>query len=420
MKLQSISQRVYRAILAVSALSMIAMVTTVVLINEDLENTMLSVEFAQEREFILANYAGPDVEVWNTPDLAIVYVPRGKVPPADMPKVFHGLSAGYSAEMEFGDQTWLVAVDNVDTGVLFVAKNITHFENREVLFEMALGVMAMIIMIFSLLLALLIGRRIVRPLQSLAYRISGIPVGSTMPRIPPDYTDVELHSIALSFNRFLDELESYVRREQSLVSLASHELRTPIAVMLGGLDIIDARGQLQPNDRSTLNRVRRSCEEMRDNVNVLLQLARREPNTRPQENVDVGVLARHIINDLAISHEANDRVSLQVDAPLRIQTDAVMAGMLLRNLIQNAVQHTSNQVIVKIFERSIHIEDQGQGLTAAQQATLESQSRAGVGSSSLSGLGLYIVTLIAERLEWQLDVTHKNGNGTAIRLIPPL
>ena len=55
MTMRSISRRVYRAILAVSAASMAVMVLTVLLVNEDLERTMLKAEFAQEREFLLMN-----------------------------------------------------------------------------------------------------------------------------------------------------------------------------------------------------------------------------------------------------------------------------------------------------------------------------------------------------------------------------
>src|SRR5690606_5879190 len=183
-----------------------------------------------------------------------------------------------SAEIELAGQTYLARVETVETGVLYVAKNITHFEKREALFQIALLVMTLVIVAFSLLLAVLSSRRIVRPLKLLSERISGTPVGPAMPRMETDYLDAELHSIAMTFNRFLDELESYVQREQSLLRLASHELRTPIAVMSGALDILESRDQLNPNDRTTLGRIRKACDEMGDNVNILLQLARREPS----------------------------------------------------------------------------------------------------------------------------------------------
>jgi signal transduction histidine kinase len=418
MKHKSISHRVYRAILAVSVISMAAMVTTVVLVNEDLERTMLDVEFAQERDFILMNYTGDDVRVWDTRNLAVMFVPTGKPRPAVLPPVFRRLPNNYSGELEVEGETYLATVETVQTGVLYVAKNITHFEKREALFEIALVIMTLIIIAFSLLLAVLSSRRIVRPLKLLSERISRTPVGPNMPRMETDYLDAELHSIALTFNRFLDELEAYVRREQSLLNLAGHELRTPIAVMSGALDILESRGQLYPNDRATLKRVRRSCDEMRDDVNILLKLSRREAAHQIQEVFDVCPVAQQVIDDLKISHHAGDRVTLDAQYPLTVKTDPVMVRMLLRNLIQNAVQHTKNDIRVTIAESAIQIEDQGSGLTTDHQAILLGQKKISADGSTPSGLGLYIVTLMTERLDWQLDITQTDTNGTKIRLAP--
>lgn len=416
----SIARRVYRAILAVSIVSVTAMVATVLVVNEDLEKTMLDVEFAQERDYILMNHAGDETLVWDTPGLAIVFVPSGKPPPSVLPAVFDGLPDNdYSAEIEIGRQTYLVTIKSTDIGRLYIAKNITHFEDREALFSIALAVMTLVIIAFSLLLAALSSRRVVKPLQQLSERISRIPVGPNMPRMETDYAEAELRAIATTFNRFLDELESYVRREQSLLSLASHELRTPIAVMSGALDIIESRGQLHPNDRTTLERMRASCNEMRDNVTVLLKLAHRESDGQTEEKIDLHAAIQRVIDDLNVSHAAGDRVMLDAGSGMTVQADPVMVHMLLRNLVQNAIQHTQNDIRVTLSDGAIEIEDRGAGLTLDQQSILRGASELATDASTLSGLGLYIVTLMAERLGWKLDIARTGGNGTRIRLLPP-
>ncbi|MFT0850334.1 HAMP domain-containing sensor histidine kinase [Achromobacter sp. F4_2707] len=379
---------------------------------------MLDVEFAQERDFILMNHTGEEAFIWDTPELAVVFAPSDDVHPNVLPEVFQGLPQNYSAEIERGDETYLVAVESVSGGVLYIAKNITHFEKREALFGLALIIIAVVILAFSLLLAVFSSRRIVRPLKLLSERISRIPVGPNMPRMESDYSDVELHSIALTFNRFLDELESYVRREQSLLNLASHELRTPIAVMSGALEVIESRDQLNDKDRATLSRVRRSCDEMRDNVNILLKLARRESEDREHEIIEVSPVARRVISDLKVSLSGTDRVNLNTVSELRVRADPAIVAMLLRNIIQNAVQHTKGEIQVTVSEKSVEIEDSGTGLSADQQAILMRQKSLLNDGRALSGLGLYIVTLMAERLDWLLEITQTNANGTKIRLNP--
>ncbi|MDK7178822.1 histidine kinase dimerization/phospho-acceptor domain-containing protein, partial [Micrococcus luteus] len=77
-----------------------------------------------------------------------------------------------------------------------------------------------------------------------------------MQRLDTDYDEIELHSISDSFNQFLMQIEQFVQREKNLLNMASHELKTPLAVMLGGLDILDKRGNLSPKDEVTLQRIR--------------------------------------------------------------------------------------------------------------------------------------------------------------------
>jgi len=416
---RSISQRVYRAILLISIINIVAMVGTVLIVNEDLEQTMLQVEFAQERDYIIMNHVGDEVLVWDTPSLAIVYIPNGEPRPPVLPTVFQGLpDADYSAEIKVDKETYLVSIKYIENGLFYIAKSITHFEEREALFNIALVVMAIVILALSLLLATVSSRRVVWPLRQLSERISKIPVGRNMPRLQKNYSEAELQAIAVTFNRFLDELESYVHREHSLLSLASHELRTPIAVMSGALDIIETREQLQANDATTFKRIRRACDEMRDNIDVLLRLSRQESDTQHQEHLALRPALQRVIDDLKTTHETGDRVKLAVQSDLSVNADPTMVHMLLRNLIQNAVQHTTSDIRVRLSGDAIEIEDQGAGLDTAHQEILRGERRLASDGSTLSGLGLYIVTLMVERLDWQVEIARTDRNGTLIRITP--
>lgn len=419
MRGRSISRRVYRAILSISIINIVAMLGTVLLINEDLEQTMLQVEFAQERDYIIMNHVSDEVLIWDTPSLAIVYIPNGKPRPSLMPAVFQGLpGADYAAEIEVGKETYLVSIKHVENGQFYIAKSITHFEEREALFNIALVVMAVVILVLSLLLATVSSRRVVQPLRQLSERISRIPVGRTMPRLQKNYSETELQAIAATFNRFLDELESYVRREQSLLNLASHELRTPIAVISGALDVIEARGQLCANDATTFKRMRRACDEMRDNVDVLLRLSRQESGGQHEEYLEIRPALLRITHDLRKTHDTHGRLKLAIESDLAVHADPTMVHMLLRNLIQNAIQHTKNDIQVRLSGEAIEIEDYGSGLDTVQQEILRGERDVATDGSPLNGLGLYIVTLMVERLDWQLKIARTDHNGTLIRITP--
>lgn len=93
-----------------------------------------------------------------------------------------------------------------------------------------------------------------------------------------------------------------------------------------------------------------------------------------------------------------------------------MAQMLLRNLIQNALQHTTRTIQIRLLPGLIEISDEGAGLTADQQAILTGRKKLPQDGSPLSGLGLYIVTLMCERLQWRLQVPESSASGTTIQI----
>jgi len=423
-KRRSIARRIYHAMLLVSVISMLAMVNIVSFISEDLEDSILELEMQRERQFVLANHDLATPLFWNAEGLIVVYVPNGHAPPADLPAFFHDIPRAHSAEIETGDETWLLSAAPTDAGQLYLAKNITHFENREALFEQILLAVALAILGLSLLAAAWSSRRLIRPLRHLSHTIAQTTPGVSMPRIATDNAhDAELHAIAATFNRFLDELEAYVRRERALLGMAGHELRTPIAVVSGALDVMQLRGQLGEQDRATLARARRACNEMRDNTNTLLALARRNTGQSihqaayPTVRVDIHELVQRIADDLNASHA--QRLILDLRDPLIAQSDPAMARMLLHNLIQNALQHTRQNVYVTVTANAIEVADQGGGLTPHAQAVLGGAQALARDGAALSGLGLYIVTLMCERLGWKLDIVHTGGSGTRIRVTLP-
>ncbi len=418
--MRSISRRIHRAILLVSMACIAVMVVMVLEVNEDLERTMLQVEFEQEVDFMLENRDQSELFVWEGFNQQMVFVPQGQATPAQMPEVFKDLPLGFSDEIRRNEKTYLVNVAVLPKGVVYIAKDITHFENRELLFSWALGVMTLLIIGLGLWMATLSSRRIVNPLRQLSEQISEVPVGAQMPRIPVNYTDSELYTIAETFNRFLGELESYVRREQSLLSLASHELRTPVAVMSGALDILEMRGQLKPNDLATVARMRNACTEMRSNVEILLKLSRNQDDASPvMEVISLMNLVEEVLDDLNNLFKARDRVRVNVIDRIMLRTDAVLVKMLLRNLIQNALQHTQKEIDITLGQGVIQIKDRGTGFTAGQKAILNKEISVVPGSSALNGLGLYIVTLMSERLQWTLQVTRSDSSGTVIELSIP-
>ncbi|WP_038369206.1 HAMP domain-containing sensor histidine kinase [Brackiella oedipodis] len=419
MKPKSIAHQIYLAILGVTILCLAVMVITVYVVNEDLEETMLVQGFDNEKHFYLNHFANHGEYVWESETLAMAFVPHGFEHKIHIPAIFEGLEPEQRLERHQGQQTFLVVAEPTDQGIFYLAKNSTPFEHRVDMFNRILLLLSVALALVSILLAWLCSKRLVRPLQHLAEQISQTGAAANMPRLNTNYKDTELRRIADSFNQFLEQLEEFVARENMLLGFAGHELRTPIAVMSGALDVIEARDNLAANDRITLQRVRNACNEMQDNVNVLLTMARNKAALKQQEQIDITALIHTISEDLQSQNaDISTRLIVNTHAPMHVESNQTLIQMLLRNLLQNALNHTPGHIFVQIHQDYLDIEDEGHGLSPQQRQMLQS-NRLQLGQRGTTGLGLYIVTLLLEKLHWRLTVLNSDQQGTQLRLIPP-
>ncbi len=408
--MKPIANRIYRAIFIVSLISMITMVLTLFLANESLEYTMLKMSPELGDAPIIAPMQGTEPFIWQSASHQIAYIPAGQPHPAHFPSLFNALAQREVAEVYEQDQTFLLNKQTTSHGTLYVARNITAFEQREDKFTALTFILVGLISILSWWLARVSSQKITTPLQRLSQTIQQLPVGPNLPQLKLNYQDQELYDIAQTFNRFLAELTAYMQREKNLLHLASHELRTPIAVIAGAIEIIEARNQLSPADQKTLQRLKRANQDMTDNINTILRLSRYE-SSHDIHTVHLQSLIQQLLQDMGTVYPIPQRVHFHSHAQPQVEANALLITMLLRNLIQNALQHTTGTITLHLYADHILLQDQGRGLSPQQQARLGQQQ-----APTTGGLGLYIVTLMCEKLSWRLELKSELDHGTQIEL----
>lgn len=413
----TIERQIRRTLLIAILATFVTTVASVLIANESLEQALLELDFQSERAFLLEHVRQNEILVWNTGNLTAYYVPAGMEADERLQPIFHGFPVPFSQEVELGDNTFLITIGPADGGRFYFAKNITLFENREAQFHRFLLILGPAVLILAIVLAGVTGRRIAAPIRRLTTQIRHTEPAPRMKRVNTDYRELELQEIAQSFNLFLDDLEAYVRREQSFMGLASHELRTPIAVIGGALDVIEQRGGMNGPEAKPLNRIRRAVSEMADNIEVILKLTRRRSTEDRRGPIDLAALTAEVVEDLARhTPDAAERITIVTEGQPGVTGDPVLVKMLLRNLVQNAVQHTHGKAKLSITAEAVEIVDQGTGLPAAYLAYLDDPAGDNAELLSQSGFGLFIVTLLCERLSWGLKVISSSERGTTLRL----
>lgn len=250
-------------------------------------------------------------------------------------------------------------------------------------------------------------------------------------RIPVEGKD-DLAVLANEFNKMLDRLESAFATEQRFVDDAGHELRTPITVIRGHLELLSD----DPEERrQTLALVTQELDRMSRIVTDLLALAKAERPDFVQigEPVDLAELTLDIdakVQQLAPRTWVLTHVA---DGEARIDAQRVTQAML--QLAQNATQHTDDGDEIRIassFGRDddgqetvvFSVIDTGPGVTAAEASIIferfaRGSARRPAGDRTGAGLGLAIVRAIADGHQGSVFLDSRPGEGATFGLILP-
>ena len=196
------------------------------------------------------------------------------------------------------------------------------------------GIVALAVLIAA---ALWIATVVARPLTRIAAFAAEIDTADLDRRLSEDDGPIEVRSLAHSFNRMLDRLQSAFDREREFVADASHELRTPVTIAQGELDLL-RRGAEAEGER--LEVVRRELKRMERLVAEMLTLA--SPGRRGRlrhERVDLSDLLSDLRRDLPLM---GSRRYVVDDLGGTVEADPDRLAQVFRNLLSNAVAHTDD------------------------------------------------------------------------------
>jgi len=233
----------------------------------------------------------------------------------------------------------------------------------------------------------------------------------------------EISHLALTFNGMLDQLEELLETQRRFVDDAGHELRTPITVIRGHLELLDD----DPEERArTLALVTDELDRMQRIVNDLLVLAKAE---RPDFLDLAPVPLDRLTEEVGAKARALGERDWQVEAAGGIVIgDRQRLTQALMQLAQNAVQHTQDGAEIAIGssmrngEARLWVRDTGPGIPIEQRDRIFARFARGAGRrrSEGAGLGLAIVRAIAEAHHGRVEVDSPPGSGAVVSLVIPV
>lgn len=236
-----------------------------------------------------------------------------------------------------------------------------------------------------------------------------------------DSRDTEVQTMIDAVDHFTSRLDRFIERERVFTRDAGHELRTPVAVLKGSLDLMERNTERPKSDLDALRRMRRTVEDMESLLETLMLLAREGQLSVPDVDTVVNeVVAAEVEQLTPLAHRHGNTVSLSETARLTVPVPARIVQMLIGNLLRNAINYTRNgRVDVSIAGGEVVVSDTGVGMAAEElehafDAFYRADSGREVGRGH--GLGLAIVKRLALQFGWTITAESELGKGTTIRV----
>lgn len=308
-------------------------------------------------------------------------------------------------------------------------------ERRDLLLFFGFGVP--IFLVLAGIVGYLISKTALRPVRDMTRKAGGISgVGNLGERIPVPKAKDEIHDLAVTFNGLLERLEKAFVSQDRFVANASHQLKTPLTILKGELELYDKGDRKAEDVKPLLDSARMEIDRMIRLVEELLMLARLEGGKDTMtmgsvrlDEVMLNVVSR--IQKLAAKKNVEIKTAFQSEQKgkeLEVQTrgDEELLACMLENFIENAVKYSPSNTTIEIQLRSeknnivVTVNDQGGGIPEESRQKIFERFHRMQPSNIVpgSGLGLSIAAEIARLHGVVIELTgnHPNGRGTRVQM----
>jgi PAS domain S-box-containing protein len=232
--------------------------------------------------------------------------------------------------------------------------------------------------------------------------------------------------------RELEAENAYLKQQNEeldrFVYGASHELRAPLSSVQGLVDIIEGQEE-DPRKRKLLDMMRTKVERLDLFIQDIVHYARNARQEVESEKIDFAQMISESIDQLRYMPDVdNIRITTELQVEDEFYTDRKRLSVILNNLISNAIKYSNPQAahpFIHIYVRqtpesaSLEVRDNGMGIHQAHLDKIFNMFFRATKAQTGSGLGLYIVKEIIEKLQGGLHVDSQEGEGSTFQFHIP-
>jgi len=311
--------------------------------------------------------------------------------------------------------------------VYAMATDITRYENLKELRGILFWCFIFSICL-SVLLSYLFSKKAIKPISRIIKRVREINSLKLNSRLDEGERKDEIDQLAITFNKMLAKLEIAFKNQKDFISNASHELRTPITIMIGGSDYLLSQDRNKEDYISHITDLVIRLKEINYLLNCLLELAQLNQNNVIQlTDVRIDEIVFNSIYQVKNKYPGRKIIPKIIypedEKELHIFGNPGLLVIAFNNLIDNACKFSDSEVIAEfvIMDKSIKIiiSDRGIGIPQNELGDIYQPFKRASNAKFKSGfgVGLSLVNRIIELHDASLQVYSTEQEGTRVELI---
>ena len=313
-----------------------------------------------------------------------------------------------------------------------IGTNITTEVEESQRFAWSLAICGAAVWIVGLAGGWWLAGRAIRPVELISRAANEIADGNLSERISVSKREDELHELSRVLNQTFDKIQDSMERERQFTADASHELRTPVSILLSETQRMCKRTRTVPEYAESMEVCNDAAERMRTLVEDLLLLARQENAQLRAEGevVNLSEVVEGSVRDiLPLATERNIKISTDCEL-VHVRGSVSSLAILANNLLSNAVLHHpgNGHVQVRVIESGeeviLRVTDDGNGISPEDRPHIFKRfyrvEKSRTASAKHSGIGLALVHSIVTNLRGNIWVASQLGEGSTFTIVLPI
>ena len=286
-----------------------------------------------------------------------------------------------------------------------------------------------IILISLLFIANILIERTLSPVKDVISSVKLIGVHNLSQRIASDKIPTEIEALVEIFNQLLNTLEDSFTRISSFSSDASHELKTPLTVIRGEIEVALRKERSSQEYKAILNGLLQETIQVQQTIEQLFFITKKDSSEYLENHQEIyldELLLDVVEQNRAFATHKSICLNMYNIIPISINANEALLKIALNNIVRNAIIYSESNSIVNIYMKEsansyfICIEDFGYGISQKDIVSIFERfyrvDRVRSRQNSGTGLGLAIVKMILDIHHYSIDVYSVLDKGTTITI----